>query len=88
MSGQLVAPMMKTFFLEFMPSISVMIWLMTQFAAPHVRVCVCVCVCACVLVQVSWYLYVRVSMHVYTCTVCMFVFARMTYIVFRFMFGC
>ena len=42
MSGQLVAPMMKTFFLEFMPSISVMIWLMTQFAAPHVRVCVCV----------------------------------------------
>ena len=34
MSGRFVAPMMKTFFLELMPSISVRIWLMTLSAAP------------------------------------------------------
>lgn len=34
MSGRLVAPMMKTFFLAPMPSISVRIWLMTRSAAP------------------------------------------------------
>ena len=34
MSGLLVAPMMKTFFLLPMPSISVRIWLMTLSEAP------------------------------------------------------
>ena len=34
MSGLLVAPMMKTFFLLPMPSISVRIWLMTRSKAP------------------------------------------------------
>lgn len=34
MSGLLVAPMMKTFFLELIPSISVRTWLMTRSAAP------------------------------------------------------
>ena len=34
MSGRLVAPMMKTFFFWFMPSISVSTWLMTRSAAP------------------------------------------------------
>ena len=34
MSGLLVAPMMKTFFLLPMPSISVRIWLMTRSEAP------------------------------------------------------
>merc|ERR1719399_1436284 len=34
MSGRLVAPMMKTDFFEFMPSISVRIWLMTRSPAP------------------------------------------------------
>ena len=36
MSGRLVAPMMKTFFLVLMPSISVSTWLMTRSAAPPV----------------------------------------------------
>ncbi|CAN7974760.1 unnamed protein product, partial [Ixodes persulcatus] len=34
MSGRLVAPMMNTFFLLLMPSISVRIWLITRSAAP------------------------------------------------------
>ena len=34
MSGRLVAPMMNTVFLEFMPSISVSSWLRTRSAAP------------------------------------------------------
>lgn len=34
MSGRLVAPMMKTVFFEFMPSISVRSWLRTRSAAP------------------------------------------------------
>ena len=34
MSGLFVAPMMKTFFFDPMPSISVRIWLMTRSAAP------------------------------------------------------
>ena len=34
MSGRLVAPMMKTVFLAFMPSISVSSWLRTRSAAP------------------------------------------------------
>ena len=37
MSGLLVAPMMKTFFFEDMPSISVRTWLMTLSAAPPGR---------------------------------------------------
>jgi hypothetical protein len=34
MSGLFVAPMMNTFFLELMPSISVNIWFITLSAAP------------------------------------------------------
>ena len=34
MSGRLVAPMMNTFFLLLIPSISVRIWLITRSAAP------------------------------------------------------
>ena len=34
MSGLLVAPMMKTFFFDDIPSISVSTWLMTRSAAP------------------------------------------------------
>ena len=34
MSGLLVAPMMNTFFLELIPSISVSTWLITRSAAP------------------------------------------------------
>ena len=37
MSGRLVAPMMNTFFLLLMPSISVRIWLITRSAAPPGR---------------------------------------------------
>ena len=37
MSGRLVAPMMNTFFLLLIPSISVRIWLITRSAAPPGR---------------------------------------------------
>ena len=37
-SGRLVTPMIKTFFLELIPSIFVRIWLITQSAAPPTHV--------------------------------------------------